>query len=390
MLNKIILLLMVIVVIIAITLYFNPSLLERIFKRKENLQDMNSKESAFTPHKKLSAATYKICNDAIDLLRNFSNPSQEEVEYVKNCIEKESAEIYKDAENYSDGDEKLKDEYIQNYAVNRLINLVNILLEDIIKYSEHSEKIKKIINDTTKEDAIKIISYEHEESEIITDKINDEKADVKKALMDFHFKRNEPGDWETREVNPMEKSFNKKLDVRDRTSSDDIIDILGSDNPNLMNNGNLLPKLAPTDADGVPINLEIANLVASNRRYYDKVSDSQFRSRGGDTRPMIPALIDQIVKRGNSRDPNSLQQSTNYSVLDILESGRGHSGNQKIDEYRNNIYDTMSNPFVRDVSKFSEDSVNKTKSGSLTEDKSSENRIISDILHGDNQEELWQ
>ena len=264
----------------------------------------------------------------------------------------------------------------------------SIKLISVIGDPAYEPRLRAFIKGPVKEEANRLIIFDAKPSKLQIKNINDDKNRVKDLLMDFHFKRNKPGDWETREVDPMQRSFGRKLDVRARTSADDIIDTLASDNPALMNNNSLLPKVK--DVNGSPLNLEIANTVASQRRYYDKVSDSQFRNRGGDTRPLPPALIEMVIKKGNSRDPNSLQQSVNYSVLDILESGRGHSGNEQIDKYRDQIYNTMSNPFVRDIGEFVDKTVNKTKYGSLVDDKSSERRIVSDVLFGNNSEELWQ
>jgi len=123
--------------------------------------------------------------------------------------------------------------------------------------------------------------------------------------------------------------------------------------------------------------LELANIIASQNRFYTQGSKSVLRDRGGDDRPLPKALIDKIMMQGNSNDPNSLIQADKYDALDILETGRGNAGN----DYLNYAIDTFHRKTDSDFVKTTEIIAmnNLRKQGSLNATNDSQNRIINDI-----------
>lgn len=400
--NWLLIILLVVAIAIVVALYFMPD------KMPAMLQGLGSKlgmkgEGYTSPllretkppiGERLKAATMKVASGAEEALRRAFQPSTKDLDMLKAAIKDKANKIYGQANADFGESEVKKAKHLEDTAAKELIQFANAevgkLIDQVGVGDEFKQHASELLNGPVFQEVDKVLKYETEERTLQFTQANADQAKIKNTLMDFHFKKSQHGADEIREIEPMFKGYQKKLDIRSRTSADDIVDVLGQDNPALVDNGTLLPQAQPTDVGGVAVNLEIANTVASNRRYYDKVSESQFRSRGGDTRPMIPALVDMVMKQGNSRDPNSLQQSVNYSVLDVLESSRGHAGNERVDQARNQIYNTMSNSFVRDVDEYMEKSSGAIKYGSLLESRAEENRIVDDVLHGDAQEELWQ
>lgn len=183
-----------------------------------------------------------------------------------------------------------------------------------------------------------------------------------------------------REVAPLERRMkNQKIDLTKATSNN-VINVLTADNPSLFNNNQLLPNLAPKDLNQQPVNMELANIIASQNRWYEDGSHNVVRNRGGDTRPLPKALIDSIMMQGNTRDPNSLQMATKYDLIDVLETGRGDAGNEYLDKAIDTFYRANNSDFIKETEIIA--SHNLRKSGSLRNGRTTENSIISDIKNG--------
>lgn len=189
-----------------------------------------------------------------------------------------------------------------------------------------------------------------------------------------------------REIQPLErKSKNGKVDIVKATSNN-VINVLTADNPSLFNNNNLLPNLAPKDLNERPVNMELANIIASQNRWYEDGSHNVVRNRGGDTRPLPKALIDNIMMQGNTRDPNSIQMATKFDLIDVLETGRGEAGNEYIDKAIDTYHRANNSDFIKQTEVVAANNLRKV--GSLRTGQTTENSIISDIKAGKMKGEL--
>src|SRR5690606_1491043 len=69
--------------------------------------------------------------------------------------------------------------------------------------------------------------------------------------------------------------------------------------------------------------------------------------RGADPRPLPKPLVD-IVVRTNGKNPNSIERSTHFNAIDILESSRGEAGNEYINDTLEKLYKESDMPFIQD------------------------------------------
>ena len=183
-----------------------------------------------------------------------------------------------------------------------------------------------------------------------------------------------------REVEPyMVRRKGEKVDLS-RMPTNNIINVLTADNPSLFNNNQLLPNLAPKDLNEKPINMNLANIIASQNRFFEDGAHNVVRNRSGDTRPLPKALIDHIMTQGNTRDPNSLMMATKYDLIDVLETGRGEAGNEYIDLAIDTYYRANNSEFIKESEKVASHNLRKT--GSLRNGRVVENNIISDLKNG--------
>ncbi len=178
---------------------------------------------------------------------------------------------------------------------------------------------------------------------------------------------------------------NKKVDLS-KMPTNGIINVLVADNPSLFNNNALLPNLAPKDLNDRPVNMELANIIASQNRFYENGTHNVIRNRGGDDRPLPKALVDKIMTQGNSRDPNSLQMAASIDLIDVLETGRGAAGNEYLDKAIDTWYRTTDNDYIKQVEVVSQNNIKR--GGSLRNGRMTENYIIDDIKNGKHKIEL--
>lgn len=188
-----------------------------------------------------------------------------------------------------------------------------------------------------------------------------------------------------RYVEPIEKPMKGKVDLTKMRSSN-VIDVLTADNPTLFNNNQLLPNLQPKDLNERPINMELANIIASQNRFYEDGARNVVRNRGGDTRPLPKALIDKIMTQGNTRDPNSLQMAARLDLIDVLETGRGVAGNEYLDYAIDTYYRANNSEFIKETEQVAANNLRKT--GSLVSGRAAVDGIIADIKGGKKQPEV--
>ena len=235
-------------------------------------------------------------------------------------------------------------------------------------------KIKKDVVRATRD----ILSFaQHTDNDLSVFKVTQNNQATMDALMDFHLKRQSPQDKVYREVKPRSRDVAGHL-KKIKTRTDDIIHAVDSDHPLLGQNGDLLPHDKKYHA-GKPLNLEIPNLLAQNRRYYKKPQTVVRPST--DFRGMPSALIETIMKYQSSKDPNSLQQSVEYNPIDVLESGRGASNQHQTDEALARYFDQHEVPIVSNFAKILNNVVDKNP-GNLVDNDWANDSIKNDIKYG--------
>jgi len=194
---------------------------------------------------------------------------------------------------------------------------------------------------------------------------------VMDKVMDFHFNRNEETT-QQRLVKPYQKKGPKK-DIN-LPSKDPILGLIHNDFPSISNSQSLLP------SNGEPMNLEIANLIAANRRYYQK-PESIVMDRGADPRPLPKPLVDMIVST-NGKNPNSLERSTAFDPIDILESSRGEAGSEYINTTLEKLYKESDKPFIKDFDAITKSEIDKSSNFGNLLRRGQTDLIISDIKLG--------
>jgi len=188
---------------------------------------------------------------------------------------------------------------------------------------------------------------------------------------------------DVRDAKEMDRMHRKKQKDVFKSKDNTALQIIGEDHPSLFNNNTLLPNMKPKNTNGEAINLDLENIVASQNRFYENGSQYVTRNRGGDDRPLPKALIDSVMTQGNSNDPNSLQLSAKFDVIDILETGRGISGNEYLDLAIDTYRDKTNPGYVKQIQQVS--TIEKRQTGSLRDMKKSQSEIIHEIKNGRHQ-----
>lgn len=344
-----------------------------MLKGEEEFSEAIIERSTLPIVQRLEATVHQAYNVSASILSRFvDKPSDAELKELYKGIEMVANQVYQEGK----GDE----EYIINNVAEAITKKIKEIGSGIVERHTDIDRVKLFQENIDKElpkEIKSVIDFSIVDNPLAVSNILQRSDKIRDMLYDFHFRRESQKEREIREVEPYQKR-GSKLDVRNNLNTRNTLDLILTDQPSLRANQSLLP-IVTGDTKNTVQNLEIANLIHSNKRYYRKPS-ATVRSRGPDTRPLPKALIDKIMAQRSSRDPNSLQQSTEFDPLDILESGRGHSGNEQIDAALEELRSETSTDFVKDFDRIAESSIMKYPSGSIV-DRGQEDDIVADLKY---------
>lgn len=365
--------------------------ISELFGKKSNYDNYDEdKPLGPSVETKLNTAEGRILEEVSGLISNYGIPSKEDMDELAHELDIVDEKIKMRVMGEKDPDGALAE-----IGSDLLINKAAKTAEKIIYKMgcpEGAKMAKSDIMMKLKPEIDDILNFDISKNKMSVNNILADQNDIRKRIGgDGIFQaiwKDQTGKnfMNARDVEPLErKTKNSKIDIT-KSSANNIINVLTADNPSLFNNNNLLPNLAPKDLNERPVNMELANIIASQNRWYEDGAHNVVRNRGGDTRPLPKALIDNIMMQGNTRDPNSLQMATQYDLIDVLETGRGEAGNEYIDKVIDTYYRANNSDFIKQTEVVAAHNLRKT--GSLRNGKTTENSIISDIKTGKMKSEI--
>jgi hypothetical protein len=301
-----------------------PYLLIPTEKKEEKYSDATLNRSRLPTSMRFNAAVRRALGSTLHLFNKYvsglsENDKKNFVDNVKNVINEYSGDPSVDGANV-----------IINAIKEFGLPIVEKLSGADVAASFASDvetKVRSVINN--------VINFSLESNPLSISNIM--KGPMMNKVMDFHFNR-DGTNVEARNVHPYIKK-GPKNDIN-APAKNPILAMIHNEFPAIRSSQSLLP----TGTE--PMNLEIANLIAANRRYYRK-PESIVMDRGADPRPLPKPLVD-IVVRTNGKNPNSIERSTHFNAIDILESSRGEAGNEYINDTLEKLYKESDMPFIQD------------------------------------------
>lgn len=369
----------IILVLIAIlAIYFLYPKLTKIVDNKENMTTGVVINTTHPISSIIKNAQDTASKETMDMLKHVAPMTSSDSTYVNGIFMKTSANLNRMVDSMA-GKNKFDIESVlcEKGPIYYAASASNVTKAILAKYKIRAgiaegvaDKVGKVVHKTTSD----ILNFaSHADNDLSVFKITQNNQATMDALMDFHLKRQTPNDKIIRRVKPTPKDDAPHLKkIKNRT--DDIINAVDTDHPLLGQNGSLLP-----NNNQKPLNLQISNLLAQQRRYYKKPQTVVRAST--DFRGMPPALIENIMKHQSSKDPNSLHQSVNYNPIDILESGRGASNNYQTDEALASYFDQHKIPIVDNLAKIMNNVVDRNP-GNLGSNRWANGSIKNDLKFG--------
>jgi len=373
-----------IIISIFVGYFFYPVVKKFIFK--ENLTTGTSIKTGHPLTTVISNVQDSVAESALSSMKNAVNINMKDATDFTDDMIDISMKLEKKLSTAQDGRSKNEDYLLKNGPKMYTEQAVKSGSKLLSKYGLHASLKRNLLDkiqfDVNKlaTDGFSFVKNFDDDKHVF--KINDHTGDTMDQLFDLHLKRQSPKDKAVRYVKPITTlTKNKSLNVI-KGQTNDIIHSINSDHPLLSNNGALLPNAININ-DKKPLNLEVANLLAQNRRYYVK-PQTVVRS-STDPRGIPKALIETVMKNNSSKDPNSLQMSVNYNPIDILESGRGFSNSHETDMALAHVFDNAEIPIIDNFAKVM-DNITERNPGNLRKNIFSNKSIMQDVKYGTNDE----
>lgn len=275
-------------------------------------------------------------------INNITDADREQ--FIKSV--KDSIEVFKVKLMTAQGDRSI---FLQAEGANAITDAIKNAGMSLVEKSKGSDAAASFVAEVdskVRTIASNVINYNIESNPLSVSNIV--YGSLMDKVMDFHMGKLKDGKvTQSREVKPYVKKGNK-IDINEMYKNP-IVNMIHNEFPSITNAQALLPKIDNNDPLNAPINLEIANLIASTRRFDIQPTSIVF-DRGSDIRPLPAPLIDKIVAT-NGKDPNSLQSSALFNARDLVESARGIAGNEYIDQTLEKLWRSHDYPYSTEFDK---------------------------------------